>query len=91
MYALNIDKDGRVLSATFEKFGTKEQPIVKELPDGDITDYIYTKKGFKYSPIEKEEIKSDNRQERIDILINILLEKYGEEINDELAKQARTE
>lgn len=91
MYALNIDKDGRILSATYEKFAHKGQPLVKELPEGDITNYIYTKSGYKYSPLEKEEVKEDNRGEKLEVLFNILLDKYGKEIDDELAKQTRAE
>lgn len=51
MYALNLAEDGRILSATFEKYAADGQPIVETLPDGDITDYIYEAGGYVYSPL----------------------------------------
>lgn len=52
MYALNINPDdGRVLSATFERYAAPGQPIVVTLPDGNITDYRYENGEYIYDPI----------------------------------------
>lgn len=63
-YALNIDKEtNRILSATFEQFATERMPIVDELPDGDITDYVYENGKCIYK--EDEEKK---RQEKMNAI-----------------------
>ena len=38
-YALNLAEDGRVLSATFEKYAPDGSVLVDELPDGNLSDY----------------------------------------------------
>ena len=40
-YALNIGDDGRVLSATYDRFGLPGQPRVEALPGGDLSAYDY--------------------------------------------------
>ena len=40
-YALNLAEDGRILSATFEKFAVKGSVIVDALPVGDISAYRF--------------------------------------------------
>lgn len=52
-YALNLADDGRILSATAEKYRAAGQPIVLHLPDGDISDYIYQNGHFILSPLPK--------------------------------------
>lgn len=57
-YALNLGDDGRILSATFEKYATKDMLLVDTLPDGDIYEYIYQNGEYIHDPIpepEKEE------------------------------------
>ena len=54
-YALNIDTDGRIYSATYEKYAVEGMPIVDMLPDGDITDYQYINNKYIYNPLPKEE------------------------------------
>lgn len=53
MYALNLGPDNRVLSAAPEKYRAEGQPIVAQLPDGDISDYIYRNGAFIISPLPK--------------------------------------
>ena len=51
MYALNLDKEHRILSATFDEFAPKSQPRVSTLPTGNITDYLYENGGYVYDPL----------------------------------------
>ena len=50
-YALNLADDGRVLSATYEKYAVDGMPIVEELPQGCITDYLYVDGQYVYDPL----------------------------------------
>lgn len=50
-YALNLDKDHRILSATLDQFAPESQPRVSTLPTGDITDYLYENGGYVYDPL----------------------------------------
>jgi hypothetical protein len=52
-YALNLSDDGRILSATEERFAAPGQPIVETLPDGDIADWLYQGEDFVYDPLPK--------------------------------------
>lgn len=55
MYALNIDQStGRVLSATFPQYAPADAPQVETLPEGDLSDYIYSEGELLYSPIPPE-------------------------------------
>ena len=54
-YALNLRDDGRILSATFEKYATENMPLVDTLPEDDISDYIYRNGEYIYDPIPKPE------------------------------------
>lgn len=50
-YALNIDQNtGRVLSATFPQYAPETAPQVETLPEGDISNYIYSEGELVYSP-----------------------------------------
>ena len=53
-YALNILADGRILSATFEKYASKDAVLVDKLPDGNISDYLYKNGKFVYDPLPVE-------------------------------------
>lgn len=55
MYSLNLDKDGRILSACVCLDGFEYENIVDELPEGDITDYKYVKGEYVYDPLPKPE------------------------------------
>lgn len=54
MYALNINKEtNRIMSVTYSKYATKDMVIVDTLPDGDISDYIYSNGEYIYDPLPK--------------------------------------
>ena len=55
MYALNLDTDNRILSATFEGYATEDMPKVETLPDGDISDYLYVDGVYVYEPLPEPE------------------------------------
>ena len=50
-YALNLGEDGRVLSATFEKYAPDGSVLVDELPKGNLTDYLWQDGAFVYDPL----------------------------------------
>ena len=52
-YALTLDMNGRVLSATFEQYAQPLAVIVDELPEGDISDYRYEAGEYVYDPLPK--------------------------------------
>lgn len=74
MYALNLSKDGRILSATFPQYAPDDAVIVDHLPEGDITNYRYvsgaTTWAYVYDPLpEPEQPESPPSQDdRIDEL-----------------------
>lgn len=74
-YALNLDKDGRVLSATYEAYAVAGMPIVEALPDDDITDYKYINGEFIYEPLPKP---IQPQEPTIDDIIDTLLGIKGE-------------
>lgn len=65
-YALNIAEDGRILSATYDKYATADDVIVEELPSGDITDYRYVDGKFILDPLPEN--KTEEKPSQIDIL-----------------------
>lgn len=52
-YALNLSSENRILSATYEKYAPVNAPLVDNLPDGDIADYLYDDGEYVYSPLPK--------------------------------------
>lgn len=54
MFALNLDTDKRILSATYEQYASEGMPIVEELPHNeetdDITEFRYVNKKYVYDP-----------------------------------------
>lgn len=68
-YALNLDSDGRVLSASvvFEMDSEdKYDNVVDELPEGNIVDYKYAEGEYVYDPLPKEE--ETEQPSQLDIL-----------------------
>ena len=51
LYALNLDEEGRILSATFDQYAPASQPRVAALPDGDLCEYRYIDGAFVYDPL----------------------------------------
>lgn len=70
-YALNLDEDGRILSATYETYAAPSMPLVEALPDGDITDYKYIDGSYVYDPLPKPdpELQEPTADELLDILL----------------------
>lgn len=61
-YALKLAEDYRVMSATYAQYGEPEDPVVDELPDGNICEYKYIDGTFVYDPRNKpEKPKADTR------------------------------
>lgn len=54
-YALNLAEDGRILSATFAKYAAESMISVDELPEGNISDYLYQDGAYVYAPIPAAE------------------------------------
>lgn len=60
-YALNLSEDGRILSATYEKYAAEGIVLVDTLPEGNISEYIYQNGKYIHDPIpvpETEEVAS---------------------------------
>lgn len=75
-YALNLDADGRILSATYEAYAVAGMPIVEALPDGDITDYKYIDGSYVYDPLPKPQPQP--AEPTAEELLNIILGIGGE-------------
>jgi len=65
-YALNIAEDGRILSATFSKYAHKDAVLVDTLPEGNISDYLYTNGAFVYDPLPAIEV--EEKPSQLDII-----------------------
>lgn len=74
-YALNLDADGRILSATYESYAVAGMPIANTLPDNDIADYKYINGEFIYEPLPEPIQPQEPTTEDI---INALLGIKGE-------------
>ena len=56
-YALHLAEDGRILSATYERFAAKDAVLVDALPEGSLADYRYVDGQYLWEPLpEPEEI-----------------------------------
>lgn len=67
-FALNIAEDGRILSATFERFAPAAAALVDELPEGNISDYRYQDGKFVHDPLpatETEETAVPTTEDRL--------------------------
>ena len=65
MYALNIDKEtNRILSACFvlPNGSYDGMPIVNELPEGNIADYLYIDGEYVHDPLPQPEIVEEPTQ-----------------------------
>lgn len=53
-FALTLGEDRRILSATYERFAMPDMVMVDELPEGDISEYIYNEDGtYTHDPLPK--------------------------------------
>ena len=57
MYALNLNEENRILSAcvVLENGNYDGMPIVNELPEGNIADYMYVDGKYVFEPLTKAE------------------------------------
>lgn len=51
IYALNLNEDNRILSATYDQYAPASQPRVNTLPEGDLYDYLYENGEYIYDPL----------------------------------------
>lgn len=72
-YALNLATDGRILSATEERYAAPGQPIVNELPEGDIANWLWVDGEYIYDPLPPPETPPQSDAERIAALEEELL------------------
>lgn len=70
-YALTLEYDNRILSATYEQYAAPLAVIVDELPEGDISDYKYEAGEYVYDPLPKP-VPPEPQESEWDIL-NALL------------------
>lgn len=73
IYALNLDTDNRILSATYDQFAPVSQPRVDELPEGDISDYKYVDGEYVYDPlpVPPEPTPEPTADEILDALLGV--------------------
>lgn len=73
MYALNLDTDGRILSACVCLEGFEYDNKVETLPDGDVTDYKYIDGVYVYDPLPEPEPTptEPTADEVLDVLLGI--------------------
>lgn len=70
-YALNLDETFRILSVTEEKYGAEGQPIVDELPEGDVSDYLYIDENYVYDPLPPPDEPEPSPDEIINALLGV--------------------
>ena len=71
MYSLNLDKDGRILSACVCLEGFEYENVVDTLPDGSISDYKYINGEYVYDPLPEPEPQPE--EPTTDDVLNALL------------------
>ncbi len=83
-YALNLAKDGRILSVTLSKYAPEDAPRVDELPDGNLYEYRFTGEDFIHDPLPvvlPETVPTiEERMERMEKAfsgVQAVLKKYG--------------
>ena len=69
-YALNLDEDGRILSATYESYAVAGMPVVDILPDNDITDYKYIDGSYVYDPLPVPEPQPSAEAEALEMVVD---------------------
>ena len=70
-YALNLTENGRILSATFPEYAPVGAVFVDELPEGDISDYLYIDGQYIHEPLPKPE--QPEAEATTDDVLNALL------------------
>lgn len=69
-YALNLDADGRILSATYESYAVAGMPVVDTLPDGYITDYKYVDGSYVYDPLPTPAVVPTVEEDTLSMLVD---------------------
>ena len=69
MYALNLSKDGRILSVTFAKYASADDVFTETLPNGDVSDYLFVDGDFVYDPVLTETVHTPTWQDRMEAQI----------------------
>lgn len=66
-YALNLAENGRILSATYAEFAPADAVRVDELPEGNLSDYLFTDGECVYDskPAEEPAEPKASNEERI--------------------------
>ena len=75
MYALNLDKDGRILSACICLEGFEYENVVDTLPDESISDYKYINGEYVYDPLPEPEPQPE--EPTTDDVLDVLLGMGG--------------
>lgn len=70
-YALNLDETFRILSVTEEKYGAEGQPIVDELPEGDVSNYLYIDGEYIYDPLPPPPPEEPSADEILNALLGV--------------------
>ena len=73
MYALNLDKDNRVLSVTFPEYATEQMPLVENLPEGNITNFRFLDREF----VEDEDLIAEEIKEKVQVQVAELKAKLS--------------
>ena len=55
MYAINLDKESRILRATMQGYADADYIMVESLPDGNIIDYKYINGEYVHDPLPEPE------------------------------------
>lgn len=55
IYALSLEADGRILSATFPQYAPADAVLVEALPEGNIHDYLYVDGEYVHDPLPAPE------------------------------------
>lgn len=66
-YALNLAEDGRVLSVTYEEYAWEGNVLVDELPEGDISEYLYLDGQYVHDPLPPDPAP-DEQPTQLDII-----------------------
>lgn len=61
-YALNLAENGRILSATYEEYAPEDAVLVDELPEGDISEYLYVDGRCVHDPLPIPEVEEQPTQ-----------------------------
>ena len=74
-YALNLAGDGRILSATVERFRLPGQPLTETLPEGNIADWRYVNGAYVYDPLppQAREMSTAERIAQLEEALSLLL------------------